>query len=233
MKRLAFNIFALWLCSGFVSHAAAEGLPYYGGIDVFATSAELISEKDLIDVTTRFVTQNDSNDTLESQRRLSFEDAGHGKRIYMGISSAEDWDWEWGYVDFGKVHGRYEGPSASHTVDTKADAKAEGWFLHVQYTPHLFWRFEGNLKLGVLRWDGSRYWRMTITEPNEFPVERFETVSGIDEYFGAGLIFNVNERWKIRFDANRYILADDQLDTFGVAAQFWFSGRLINNVFDY
>ena len=171
--------------------------------------------------------------TLENQRLLTFDDAGKGKRIYMGVSSAPDWDWEWGYIDFGKSRGRYQGDSSSSTLDMKTDAKAEGWFLHFQYSPRITERLEWNLKLGVLRWDGSRYSRLTRTNPTGTPLERYETISGIDEYFGTGLIYTVNERWKIRMDANRYMLADDQMDTFSIAAQFWFSGRLINNIFDY
>jgi hypothetical protein len=74
---------------------------------------------------------------------------------------------------------------------------------------------------------------MTMVDPVRNPVEKFESISGIDEYFGTGLLYTVNERWKIRADANRYMLADDQVDTFSIAAQFWFTGRLINNIFDY
>lgn len=232
MKRLFLIIAVLVFSPVSLVNAAGEGQPYYGGIDVFATSSELVSEKDLIETTAYFVEEYKIG-TLEDQRRLSFDDAGHGKRIYMGVSSAPDWDWEWGYIDFGKTHGRYEGDSSSSTLDMKTDVKAEGWFLHVQYSPKITERLEWNLKLGILRWDGSRYSRMTMTNPERNPVELYQTISGIDEYFGAGLLYAVNERWKLRFDANRYMLADDQMDTFGIAAQFWFSGRLINNIFDY
>lgn len=237
MKRLVFICFVLTL--SFVSKVhAEEGQPYYGGFEVFATSSELVAEKDLVGVTSRFVEDDVLLGTLESSRRLSYNDAGHGKRIYMGVSSAANWDWEWGYIDFGKSSGRYEGPTSSVNVDLTTDAKAEGWFLHVQFSPRISERFEANLKLGVLRWDGSRYSRLVQTDQSTGastgkPLETFETTSGIDEYFGAGLIFTINERWKIRADANRYMLADDQMDTYSIAAQFWFTGRLINNIFDY
>ena len=196
MKRL-FQIIAVLVFSPIsLVNAAGEGQPYYGGVDVFATRSELVSEKDLIATTTFLL---EGRGTLEDQRRLTFDDAGHGKRIYMGVSSAPDWDWEWGYIDFGKTHGRYEGDSSSSTLDMKTDVKAEGWFLHFQYSPKITERLEWNLKLGILRWDGSRYSRMTMTDPVKNPVELYETISGIDEYFGTGLLYTVNERWKIRF----------------------------------
>ncbi|KZZ12603.1 hypothetical protein A3750_18510 [Oleiphilus sp. HI0079] len=232
MKRLLLIVISLAFMPVASVYGAGEGQPYYGGIEIFATQSELVSEKVLIETTAFFVEQEGLG-TLEDQRLLTFDDAGKGKRIYMGVSSAPDWDWEWGYVDFGKTSGRYQGDSSSSTLDMKTDVKAEGWFLHFQYTPRITERLEWNLKLGILRWDGSRYSRMTMVDPVRNPVEKFESISGIDEYFGTGLLYTVNERWKIRADANRYMLADDQVDTFSIAAQFWFTGRLINNIFDY
>ena len=93
MKRLFLIIAVLVFSPVSFVNAAGEGQPYYGGIDVFATSSELVSEKDLIETTAYFVEEYKIG-TLEDQRRLSFDDAGHGKRIYMGVSSAPDWDWE-------------------------------------------------------------------------------------------------------------------------------------------
>ena len=50
MKRLVFICFVLVV--SFVSKSyAADGQPYYGGIEVFATSSELVAEKDLVGVT--------------------------------------------------------------------------------------------------------------------------------------------------------------------------------------
>jgi len=71
-----------------------------------------------------------------------------------------------------------------------------------------------------------------VTE-NNLPFEKFETVAGIDQYYGVGVMYELNERWKLRGDINRYTFGDDLIDTVGITAQFWFSGRLINNIFDY
>lgn len=227
MKRLVVSLFLfISLTAESAFAASGSGVPYYGGIELFSTRSEQVSAKDLVN-TAEFFIEDNKYGTVEDQRRLTFEDVGHGKRLYMGVSSADDWDWEWGYIDFGKSHGGY----SSQSVSMKTDVKSEGWFLGFQYSPQISERWEANLKLGLLRWDGSRYSRMLATR--EQAVDRYETVSGIDEYYGAGLLYTVNERWKIRFDMNRHMLGDDQLDTFGIAAQFWFNGRLINNVFDY
>jgi len=231
MKRLVVSLCLLvGLGAESVLAASGSGLPYYGGFELFGTRSEQVSEKDLVSTAQYFIEEYGYG-TVEGQRRLTFDDVGHGKRVYMGVSASDDWDWEWGYIDFGKSHGGYDGPTSSKTVSMKTDVKSEGWFLGFQFSPQIADRWEANLKLGVLRWDGSRYSRMIAT--GEQPQDRYNTISGIDEYFGAGVLYTVNERWKIRFDMNRHMLADDQLDTFGIAAQFWFSGRLINNVFDY
>lgn len=213
------------------------GQPYYGGVDVFYTQSDMVPERDIV-FRTNFILDRDNTGTLDTQREISFDDAGHGKRIYMGVSSAEDWDWEWGYIDFGKTRGQYAGPFSNGNLVMRTDAKAEGWFLHVQFSPEIYANVEANLKLGVLRWDGSKFSRLTRYDrttgvPLGAPSDFYETVAGIDEYYGVGLIFNVNERWKIRTDLNRYNLGEEEIDTIGVAAQFWFSGRLINNIFDY
>ncbi|MCH2157650.1 MAG: hypothetical protein MK096_02580 [Oleiphilaceae bacterium] len=211
-------------------HAARGDYPYYGGVELFATSSELVSADDL-DNTVAFFVEEEGLGTLENQRRITFEDAGHGKRIYMGVSPHVDWDWEWGYIDFGKTHGGYQGDSSSTSLDMRMDVKSEGWFLHVQYSPQIADKWEANIKLGVLRWDGERYSRL-VTE-NNLPFEKFETVAGIDQYYGVGVMYELNERWKLRGDINRYTFGDDLIDTVGITAQFWFSGRLINNIFDY
>lgn len=235
MKRFSgqlFGLISLVLFSSF-SFSAGDGQSYYGGVDVFGTKSEQVSPSDIVETTRSYLAR--SRLTLKSQRALSFDDAGHGKRIYMGVSSAEDWDWEWGYIDFGKVSGKYVGPYSNGDVSMKTDIKSEGWFLHFQFSPEIYENLEATLKLGVLRWDGSKFARYTLDQANDTTVIRdnYETIAGIDEYFGAGLLYTVNERWKIRLDANRYMLKDDKMDTLGIAAQFWFSGRLINNIFDY
>ena len=201
---------------------------------MFGTRSESVSEADTISLTEKMLAATGSSGTSD-ERQITYDDAGDGHRIYMGVSSAEDWDWEWGYADFGKVSSEYFGPAGEIDIKMRNDVKAEGWFLHVQYSPRIADRWEANLKLGVLRWDGSLFARLTKlnTGTGDQTSDLYETRSGIDEYFGAGLLYTVNERWKIRFDANRYMLADDKMDTFGIAAQFWFTGRLINNIFDY
>jgi hypothetical protein len=213
----------------------AAGSSYYGGVSYFGTKSDLIPERDIIAVTDLLVRMSDRTAELSGQREITFEDAGHGKRIYMGTSSAPDWDWEWGYIDLGKTHGGYSGPVSGNFsyADMKTDAKAEGWFLNVQFSPEIYEDLEATVKLGVLRWDGSKYSRLYPTDPFKPYEEYYETISGIDEYYGVGLLYTANERWKIRLDADRYNLGSDKIDTIGISAQFWFTGRLINNIFDY
>lgn len=236
LERVLFKLLLVCgVCLALAQAAFAAGQPYYGGFSYFGTKSYMVPERDLIFRADYLIKQVDRTAELQGQRELTFEDAGHGKRIYMGTSSSPDWDWEWGYVDLGKTSGSYNGlvSGSFNSAEMTTDAKAEGWFLNVQFSPEIYDSLEATVKLGVLRWDGSKYSRLYPRDP-DFPFEEYyETVAGIDEFYGVGLLYTANERWKIRLDADRYNLGDEHIDTIGISAQFWFNGRLLNNIFDY
>jgi hypothetical protein len=73
-----------------------------------------------------------------------------------------------------------------------------------------------------MRWDGSKNSYYTAEDDPVTPRRQQITISGIDEFFGLGLTYELTERWVIRADLDRYALGEDEIDIFGLSAQLWF-----------
>jgi hypothetical protein len=205
--------------------ADTQRYPYYVGVGVFALKADMVPERDLRNLFGRFLDSADGGAEPQGQETISWDDAGDGHKVYFGVAASDDWDWEAGYINFGSNSGTIKsrivnGPFSIATMTTVAEAY--GWFGNVQYSPRIFDLLDATIKFGYMRWDGRKKSYFTTIDPPNIPGEFEETISGIDEFFGLGLTYELTERWVIRADLDRYALGEDEIDIFGLSAQLWF-----------
>lgn len=219
--------FALLISIGMALPVVADTqrYPYYVGVGVFATKMDLLPERDMRSRLSIFIEQEDRNAEFQGEDTLVWDDAGDGHKIYFGVAASDDWDWEAGYIDFGDSTATLKArvTNASFTIaNVTTSAKAEGWFGNVQYSPRIYENLDATIKFGYMRWDGSKNSYYTAEDDPVTPRRQQITISGIDEFFGLGLTYELTERWVIRADLDRYALGEDEIDIFGLSAQLWF-----------
>lgn len=131
-----------------------------------------------------------------------FDDDNSAFRIYAGGRFHEYFGVEAGYANFGELEGEDDAADADFQADG-FEIAALGYLPIGQFSPFI--------KVGQLFWE---------SETNVGPVSADD--DGNDFFFGVGAQYDVNEAFAVRLEANRYEMAEADVDALWASAQLNF-----------
>jgi len=203
----------------------ADDTRLYWSAAYIHSKSDFIAERDMASNFSRFFfAQREA--TGFSQIVTDLDDVDSGFKLSWGYSVNTDFDWEVGFIDFGNLAGEYAAYEIRglnwESAQQRTEAESKGFFAHVQWSPELYTNLELTLRLGLLRWDAKRDTRFQSVNPFDVDRRRIENEAGVDEYYGAGLLYNFGSLFGVRLDWNRYKLAEYETDSIEAAAQIYF-----------
>lgn len=212
--------------SSFASAEVGEGFnTWYGGLAWLSLKHNYVNDRDLESKHDRRFFSAGVGGVAYGQRRIDFEDATTGYKVYVGVSPNENWDWEGGFIDFGETSGTYTAGqiSAPFTQSSlRSDADVKGMFLHVQYR-FQYEAIEGLEivpKLGILAWDGSLRSPYFNDDPDLTKLVFVDNNRGYDEYYGIGLSYHITENVRARADYEHYTFGSAEADVMSISLDF-------------
>jgi len=142
---------------------------------------------------------------------VDVDDSDTGFKVFGGYSFMRHFAVEGGYVDVGETSVETTIP-----VPTSISAQADGFTVEAVGILPIGQRFDVFAKYGFFLWDSEA----TVSQ------QGFGSVSGSDDgndpTYGLGFGWNISERGRLRFEAERYEVDNLDVDTYLVGYAFSF-----------
>ncbi len=223
LDRFALILFSLLLTLSV--DAYADNTRVYWNFAYLHTKSDLVNV-DGMDLRFNRFFKEDRDAQSYDDTVSDLDDVDSGFKITWGYSVNTHFDWEIGFADFGEMNGEYAAYEIVGTgweaAEMTQEAKSEGFFGHVQWSPEIYENLEFMLRVGLLKWDVKVNSRFKSVNPDEVDSRRVANEAGYDEYYGTGILYNIGSLFGLRVDVNRYALAETEHDSIEVAAQFYF-----------
>ena len=229
--KLLLSLFIVASVSVSARAEVGEGINvWYGGLTYGSLKNNIIVPKQVISEHDDFFTDRFIGNAQEyGQSSFEFNDATQGYKVFVGVSASENWDWEGGFIDFGKTTSVFTtadvaGGSFSHSYyRSSSDLKA--MFLHVQYR-FPFEIVEGWApieivpRLGIMAWNSQVKSTFSTDENNTESYDAVFNEKGTDEYYGIGISYDVTSGVRARIDYDHYVFASTDADMVSLTVDF-------------
>ena len=205
----------------FPAHATTTKNTWYVGFSLLNSKSEYVSPEDMQITHDRSFRSFSIGGESYGQRRIEFDDSAFGYRYFVGVSPNESFDFELGYIDFGKSSATYTTHDVVGTFDRstlESRVSLKGISAQVQYRQQLsdYDGVEWLARFGMVAWDGQVQNTFVSTGyTGQADKRRKGEVNnrGYDPYFGLGLSYKIDDRWRTRFDIDRYAMGSTETDT--------------------
>lgn len=142
---------------------------------------------------------------------IDIDDTDTGFKVFGGYSFMKHFAVEGGYVDVGETTVETTVPFQS-----EVSAEANGFLVEAVGILPIGERFNVFAKYGFFMWDSEA----TFSQPGSPSVSGSD--DGNDPTYGLGFGWNLSERSRLRFEADRYEVEDLDVDTYLVGYAFSF-----------
>lgn len=211
------------------AHATTTKNQWYWGLGYMSLKSEFIKPEDVKEWhDDNFITahrRGGGRSAFYSQRRIDFDDATTGYRLFLGVSANPNWDFELSYFDFGDLQATFTAGQIqarfSHSEQfAEANVKAIGF--HAQYRNPIFdvEDLEVLFRWGLTSWDGSIQTSFVTDNENISPMTGEINESGWDWFYGLGLSYQINDRWRTRLDLDRFIFGGAEADALNLTFEY-------------
>ena len=210
------------------THATSTKNTWYVGVSLLSSKTEYVSVEDLKLTHDRRFKSRSIGGTSYGQRRVEFDDSAYGYRYFVGVSPNESFDFELAFIDFGETGATYTTNDIVGTFDQsslEARVTLKGISAQVQYRQQIgdYEGFEWLARFGMMAWDGEVQNTFSAfgytTQPDKRSGSEVNN-RGYDEYFGVGLSYKINDRWRTRFDLDRYAMGGTETDALTLTTEY-------------
>lgn len=204
---------------------------WYGGFTLLSLKSDYILGDDMRRAHNRSFGKRSVGGNSYGQQVIDFDDATTGYRYFIGVYPNDSWEFELGFIDFGETHGTFtagdiNGPFDRSYLEASATVKAIA--SHVQYRQPFegYESFHWMLRLGIMAWDGQIQERFRTDNDTIKVRSSVSNNRGYDEYFGLGVNYTIDDRWRTRLDLDRYVLGSTEINTLALTLDYRFDWSL-------
>jgi len=184
---------------------------------VFAKLGSATTDVDHQKIIERF---NQSNTDAQL---ISLDDSDIGDALGLGYHFTDWFSVELGYTDLGKRSVEYSAAPLSNTFyDDIAQVypnSANGLSVAI----HMEWEFVKDFSLSANI--GAFHWQSDFDTKNGSASVGKYSSKGDDVWYGTEINYQLTDNWQVFLMAQRYHLAQDNVDLLGLGARYYFGGN--------
>lgn len=213
------------------AYATTTKNTWYGGFTLLSLKSDYIKGEDIERDHDRSFGKRSVGGNSYGQQVLDFDDATTGYRYFIGVYPNDSWEFELAFIDFGETHATFIAGDINGPFDRsylEASATVKGIASHVQYR-HPIEGYEGFhwlVRLGIMAWDGQVQERFYTDNDSINVRSSVSNNRGYDEYFGVGVNYKIDDRWRTRLDADRYVVGSAEIDAISLTLDYRFDWSL-------